>query len=82
MKYVGLIITLLFLLACPAHMPVFGGKLFMGDSERSGIARNNPNEPAEFIPANDPTFDSYVCTRAVDLANYLAQVEKALHSCK
>jgi len=77
-----IIISLLFLFSCPAHMPLFTGKFWQGDSAKIGITRNNPVEPMEFIPANDPEFDNYTCTKTHDLINYLAEVQKALASCK
>jgi hypothetical protein len=75
-------ILLLFTLGCPIHMPVFSGKLYQGDSANGGITRANPNEQVEFISATDPMFDKFTCTKTQDLINYLAEVQKALASCK
>ena len=83
MKHIILIGFILFLCGCPKPpFPVFGGKLFQGDSANAGISRNNPDEPAEFIPANDPIFDHYTCTKTQDLVNYIAEVNKIINQCK
>lgn len=82
MKILALGFILIFLTACPKTMPLFSGKFFQGDSAKAGISRNNPNEPAEFIPSTDPEFDKFTCTQTKDLINYLSQIQKALQSCK
>jgi hypothetical protein len=83
MKYLFLSIALFFLLGCPKPpFPVFGGKLFQGDSDNAGITRNNPDEPMEFISASDPQFDKYTCTKTQDLVNYIAEVNKIINMCK
>jgi hypothetical protein len=82
MKILLLIPVLILLTSCPATMPLYTGRFYQGDSARVGITRNNPNEPSEFIPATDPEFDKYTCTKTQDLINYLAEVHKALSNCK
>lgn len=82
MKILALGLILILLSACPAHMPIFSGKFYQGDSAKSGISRNNPNEPSEFIPSNDPEFDKFTCTQTKDLINYLSEIQKALQHCK
>ena len=77
---ISLLFTL-FIIGCPKPMPVFSGKLYQGDSAHTGITRNNPNEPMEFISASDPVFDKFTCTQTEALVDYIVEVQHLVNHC-
>ena len=63
------LILLLLLVSCgkPVPIPVWNGKLFVGDSQREGLVRAQSNE---FIAANSPEFDKQISMSDEDFRSF------------
>lgn len=63
------LITLMFLVSCsnPKPIPVWNGKLFVGDSLKIGISRA---QSGEFIPADSEAFDKYIAMSDEDFRSF------------
>lgn len=66
MKY---LIVLLLLVSCgkPKPIPVWNGKLFVGDSQRRGLVRAQDNE---FIASDSPEFDQQISMSKDDFRSF------------
>lgn len=51
----------------PRPIPYWGGKLFVGDSQRVGISRAQSNE---FVAADHKDFDSYISMHKDDFRSF------------
>jgi hypothetical protein len=67
-----IIFVLLFFLSVscgtkPRPIPVWNGKLFVGDSQREGLVRAQSNE---FIPSSSPEFDNHISMSSEDFRSF------------
>lgn len=64
-----ILFTLFFLVSCgdPKPIPVWNGKLFVGDSQRQGLSRA---QSGEFISADSEQFDKYIAMSSEDFRSF------------
>jgi hypothetical protein len=67
MKSALLAILLLTSCAKPKPIPVWNGKLFVGDSQRQGLSRA---QSGEFIAADSEEFDKYIAMSDEDFRSF------------